>query len=349
MQKEIENEVKVKDKSMDFVLLIVTIILLCIGLLMVSSASSYFSLTQKGNSSYFLIRQFGFAVVGVFLMLVISKIDYRRYAKIAYIGYFASLGLMLLVLIPGIGGSIKGANRWIDFGFISFQPSELMKVALIIALSTYIVNNFKKMNTLKGYIVPGIMLVGVIVALFIQKHMSGMVIMFLISLVVVYISGIKVKPIYLIATALAVSLVIYIFVSTEEFRMKRITSFFNPEADITGDSWQASQSLYALGSGGIFGKGLGQSRQKYLWLPEAQNDFVFSILGEELGAVGAIIVVGLFTIFIYRGIIIGVRSNDMYAVLLACRNNINVCISGNYKHCGCNIQYACNRYAITIF
>lgn len=350
MQKELViNEVKKKDKSMDFVLLITTIILLCIGLIMVSSASSYYALMQFGDSSHFLIRQLIFAVIGVVFMIIISKIDYRIYAKFAYLGYFLSLALMLVVLIPGVGGDRKGANRWIDLGFTTIQPSEFMKVALIIALSTYIVNNFKKMSKITGYIVPSIMLVMVMGVMFIQNHLSGTVIMVLISAVVFYISGIKIKPIYIIGIIALGALMLFIFVNAEEFRMKRITAFMNPEADIRGDSWQATQSIYALGSGGIFGRGLGQSRQKYLWLPEAQNDFVFSVLGEELGVFGAAVVISLFALFIIRGIIISVKSNDLYAVMLACRYNIDVCISGNYKYSGCNIQYARYGYATSIF
>lgn len=337
MQKEVSREIKPKEKSMDFVLLIVTIVLLCIGLVMVSSASSYYALMQFGDSSHFLLRQLIFAIIGVAAMLVISKIDYRVYARFANLGYFLSLALMLVVLIPGVGGDRKGANRWIDLGFTTIQPSELMKVALIIALSTYIVKNFKKMSTIKGYLVPSIMLMAVIGVMFIQNHLSGTIIMAFISAVVFYISGIKIKPIYIIGIILLVGVILFIFINAEEFRMKRITAFLNPEADIKGDSWQAAQSLYALGSGGIFGRGLGQSRQKYLWLPEAQNDFIFSVLGEELGLFGATVVIALFILFIVRGITIGVKSNDMYAMMLACRNNIDVCISGFGKYSGCNV------------
>ena len=337
MQKELKNQVKVKEKSMDFGLLIITIVLLCIGIVMVSSASSYYALTKIGNSGHFLFRQLVFAIIGVAAMLVISKIDYRKYARFAYLGYFLSLILMLFVLIPGVGGDIKGANRWIDIGGNTIQPSEIMKVALIIALSTYIVKNTKKMSKITGYVVPCIMLLVVIGVMFIQNHLSGMIIMAFVSGIVFFLSGIRIKPIYLIAIAVIGALVIYIFISAEEFRGKRLTSFFNPEADIRGDSWQVNQSLYALGSGGIFGKGLGQSRQKYLWLPEAQNDFIFSILGEELGVFGSITVITLFGIFIVRGIRIGIKSNDTYAMLLSCRNNINVCISGNCKYSCCNI------------
>ncbi len=337
MQKEVGNQLKVKDRQMDFVLLIVTIILLCIGLIMVSSASSYYALMQFSDSSHFLLRQLIFAVIGVVLMLIISKIDYKVYARFAYLFYFISLGLMLFVLIPGIGGDRKGANRWIDLGFTTIQPSEFMKVALIIVLSTYIVKNFKKISKLTGYIVPSIMILAVISIMFIQNHLSGTIIMVFVSAVVFYISGIKIKPIYLIGIAVLGALMLFIFINAEEFRMKRITAFLNPEADIRGDSWQAAQSLYALGSGGIFGRGLGQSRQKYLWLPEAQNDFIFSVLGEEFGVFGAAIVIILFILFIVRGITIGVKSNDIYAMMLACRYNINVCMSSNYKYSGCNI------------
>ncbi len=349
MQKEFTKEVKYRQRPMDFVLLIVTIALLCIGLLVLSSASSYFGLMQQGNSYYFLLKQLFFAALGIFIMLTFSKLNYMVYKRFAYLGYVGSLILMSLVLIPAIGGARKGASRWLDLGFTTVQPSEIMKVALIIAIATYIASNMKRLKGIKLCIVPILMFIPVGIIMYAQNHLSGTVIIFLVAATVVFVSGVKINPIIIFGTILIVCLGGFFFVTAEEFRMKRITTFLHPETDIKGDSWQVSQSLYAIGSGGIIGKGIGQSRQKYLWLPEAQNDFIFSVLGEELGLVGALTVIGLFGVFIWRGIMIAIRANDIYALMLASRNNSNVCTSDNYKHSGCNFKYASNWYATTIF
>jgi len=156
-----------------------------------------------------------------------------------------------------------------------------MKIGLVIGMSTYLSLNYKKLTSFKGYIIPILMLLLVVIVMFMQKHLSGTIVM----------SG--------------------------SFRLDRIVSFLNPEEDIKGGNWQAAQSLYAIGSGGVFGRGLGQSRQKYLWLPEAQNDFIFSVLGEELGLVGTVTVLALFSFFIYRGYRIAITARDMYGSLLA--------------------------------
>lgn len=305
------------DKSLDFPMLVTIIILLCLGLIMVATASSYYALNNYGDSNYFLSRQAIFAVIGVVAMIIISKIDYKIYKKWAYIGYGVALALLAAVLIPGIGKSSNGATRWLGFGSFRFQPSEIMKIMLVIAISTYIVNNRKKLNTLKGYLVPILLLGAVVVVMFLQKHMSGTIVMCVAACSIIFASGINIKPKYVIIGIVVIVVAFVIFISAEEFRAQRIFSFLNPEEDIRGGNWQAAQSIYAIGSGGIFGRGLGQSRQKYLWLPEAQTDFIFSVLGEEFGIVGSITVLGIFTFFIYRGYKIAMTCKDMYGSMIA--------------------------------
>ena len=155
-----------KNKQLDFTFLFTLIILLAIGLIALSSASSYYALTEYGDSSYYLVRQLIFAIAGIIVMLVISKIDYKQYKKWGYIIYIIGIVLMLLVFVPGIGSSAKGARRWLNLGLFTFQPSEIMKLALIIGMSTYIVKNSKKMNTWKGYIIPILMAVLVCVLMY---------------------------------------------------------------------------------------------------------------------------------------------------------------------------------------
>lgn len=306
-----------KNKGLDFTFLITLIILLAIGLVALSSASSYYALTEYSNSSFYLVRQLIFAIVGIVIMLIISKIDYKQYKRFGYLMFLGSIFLMLLVFVPGIGSSAKGARRWLNLGLFTFQPSEIMKLGLIIGMATYIVKNPKKMNTWKGYIVPVIMTAVVCILMYFQSHMSGALVMVVICAIIVIASGFKIKARTLIVLVLLALVLGSAFLFSESYRLERIKSFLDPEADIQGGNWQPTQSLYAIGSGGIFGRGIGQSRQKYLWLPEAQNDFVFSVFAEEFGFVGSAVVVSLFAFLIIRGITIALKAKDKYGMLLA--------------------------------
>ena len=304
-------------KSLDFSMLVTILILLSMGLVMVATASSYHALSTYGNSSELLTKQLTLGLLGVAGMLIISKIDYRTYRKWSYLGYIVALCLLIAVLTP-LGVTVNGAKRWLGFGeTLTFQPSEIMKVMLVLATATYISTNVKKLNSFKGYIVPLILLIAVVIVMFLQKHMSGTLVMVVASFSVIFASGIKIKAKYVIAIILIGVLALGAFIAAEPFRLKRILSFTNPEEDIQDGNWQAAQSLYAIGSGGVFGRGLGQSRQKYLWLPEAQNDFIFSVLGEEFGLVGTVAVLATFTFFIYRGYRIAITCKDMYGSLIA--------------------------------
>lgn len=320
-----ENNEKDTKNNLDFGMLITIIILLCAGIVMVASASSYYALSNCNNSNYFLVRQLFFGIIGFIFMIIISNIDYKRYKKWGYLFYIICLVLLVLVLTP-LGQTRNGAKRWLGFGALVFQPSEIMKIGLVIGMSTYLSLNYKKLTSFKGYIIPILMLLLVVIVMFMQKHLSGTIVMFVAACSIIFVSGIKVKARYIIAGIIAAAAMLAVFIfmpsgdSTESsgsFRLDRIVSFLNPEEDIKGGNWQAAQSLYAIGSGGIFGRGLGQSRQKYLWLPEAQNDFIFSVLGEELGLVGTVTVLALFSFFIYRGYRIAITARDMYGSLLA--------------------------------
>lgn len=182
-----------KNKELDFVLVFTLLILLCIGLIALSSASSYTALITQNNSNYYFIRQLAFAIVGVIAMFIISTVDYKLYEKYAYIIYGIALSLMLLVFVPGLGSTVKGARRWLDIGFVGFQPSELMKPALAIAIAAYINKNQDKMKKITGYIVPVLMIVVVCIVMYFQSHMSGAIIMIVIGAVTIYTSGFKLK------------------------------------------------------------------------------------------------------------------------------------------------------------
>jgi len=305
-----------KGKQLDFTFLFTLIILLGIGLLALSSASSYYALTEYGNSSYYLIRQMLFAVAGIVIMIIVSKIDYKVYKNWSYILFLIAIGLMLLVFVPGLGTTVKGARRWLNLGLFTFQPSEVMKLGLILAISKYIVDNQKKMSSWKGYILPVLATIGVCVLMYFQSHLSGAIVMCFIAFVIIVASGFKMKTRTIILLVVVGLVLIAGFLFSEEYRLERVKAFLNPEADVTGSNWQPTQSLYAIGSGGLFGRGLGQSRQKYLWLPEAQNDFVFSVFAEEFGFIGSLVVVGLFAFLIIRGVTIGLKSKDLFGMLI---------------------------------
>ena len=316
MKKEI-GIMKIKSGGIDFGLFVITITLLCIGLVMVASASSYHALIYYGDSNHLFIRQLFFAIAGVIAMIIISKIDYRKYKKWSYLGFIIAAILLFLVITP-LGVTRNGAQRWLGIGeTFQFQPSEIMKPVLVMAIATYLSRNTKKLNDFKGYIVPLIMLLIVGLLMYFQKHMSGLLVLGVAAISVIFASGIKLKAKTVIAAVILVVLAGTAFIFADSFRLQRIFSFLNPEQDIQDGNWQAAQSLYAIGSGGLFGRGLGQSRQKYLWLPEAQNDFIFSILGEELGFLGAAIVLGLFVCIVFKGYKIAMTCRDFYGSLIA--------------------------------
>jgi cell division protein FtsW len=243
-------------KNLDLGMLVTIIVLLCLGIIMVSSASSYYSLSIYGDSNYLLTRQLGLAIAGLVAMFIISNINYKNYKKISYIGYVVSLVLLILVLVPGVGQTRNGATRWLGFGALTFQPSEIMKIMLVMATATYLAINHKKIIKIKTFFIPIMMLVLVISIMFLQNHMSGTIVMMVASTSVILASGVKIKIKYIAVIGIILALAITSFIIAEPFRVKRLLAFTNPESDIKGDNWQAAQSLYAIGSGGIFGRGL---------------------------------------------------------------------------------------------
>ena len=315
------------NNKMDFILLITVLVLLSLGVIMVLSASAPSALSTTGKSYTFFIKQFGCAIVGIVLMLFISKIDYRFYKKYYWIVYIFSVLILLLVLVPGLGREVKGARRWINIPLLGqFQPSEISKIGLIIFYAGYLSDHKEDLKDFwRGFVKSMIFLVPPVAILyFIQNHLSVSIVIVTVSSVMMLMAGCRLLHFLAGGAVLAggaALILIKIMQGTSgedgSFRLARIQTFFDPWSDATGTGYQMVQSLYAIGSGGIFGRGLGQSRQKYLWLPEAQNDFIFSVLGEELGIVGTVTVLALFSFFIYRGYRIAITARDMYGSLLA--------------------------------
>ena len=328
MQKKGKNIRNASGKQIDFILLVVIILLLSLGIIMVLSASAPSALSETGNSYTYVTKQAIFAVLGFGVMFFFSKFDYRIFKKFYWVIYWISVGILLLVLIPGLKSSANGATRWINLGFMQFQPSELTKVGMIIFYAGYLSDHKNELRDFKkGFLKPLIFLIPpVAIAYVFQNHFSVCLVMGAITCVMMIMAGCKLS--HFILSGLSVGGLgggaLALFLATkgqsagnESFRIDRILNFMDPWQDPTGTGWQAIQSLYAIGSGGLFGVGLGESKQKYLYIPEPQNDFIFSILAEELGFVGCAIVIILFALFIWRGILIAMKAPDMFSSLLA--------------------------------
>lgn len=318
------KKINFTNKQFDFILLITVIILLALGLIMVLSASSPSALAETGDDSYVYFRRQGiFAIAGIIAMLFISKIDYRQYKKFGKLAYWGSIVLLLMVLIPKVGVEAGGAKRWINLG-IQFQPSEVAKIGLIVFYAAYLSNHIKEIGEFKkGFIKPFVILLPIILILvLVQDHLSATIIIIMVISIMMLTCGTKLRYFLTFGTVGAVGggIGLYLLAKFTEkgaFRIARITSFLNPWADKQGDGWQIIQSLYAIGSGGLFGVGLGESKQKYLYISEPHNDFIFAVLAEELGFIGCAIVVILFAIFIWRGILIAMKAPDTFGSLLA--------------------------------
>lgn len=302
--------------SCDTIIIIVTIMLVALGLIMVLSASSPASLSESGDSYKYFKRQLIATIGGVAGLIVFSRIDYSIYRKFKWIIYIVIVGLLFAVGIMGM--SAGGATRWINIAGFNFQPSEISKVAFIIFFAIVLteLKENKKINTLKGFVIPMIFLIAPVISIFIvQNHFSATLIIVLITCIQMFVAGVSLKYFVIVAVG-GIGAIIGIL-SGGSFRSTRIQTWLNPFSDPTGDGWQIIQSLYAIGSGGIFGAGLGESKQKYLYLPEPQNDFIFSVLAEELGFFGCIIVIILFLIFIWRGSVIAMKARDTFGCLIA--------------------------------
>ena len=328
MQNKTKSVNKEKKRQVDFYLIIIILILLAFGIVMVLSASAPSALAETGNSYTYFISQLQYAVLGLIIMWFLSRLDYSIYKKFYKLIYVFSVLILFLVLIPGIGSTGGGATRWVDFGFVSFQPSEITKVGLIIGLAGYLTEYKDQLKSFtKGFLVPLAMAgVPILIAFTIQNHLSVGVVMGLITVIMMIVAGSRLLH-FIITGSIALgvggtALGVYLATAGDAaselgFRLGRILNFFDPWQDATGVGWQTIQGLYAIGSGGIFGVGLGESKQKYLYVSEPQNDFIFAILAEELGFVGCVAVIILFALFIWRGILIAMRSKDMFGSLLA--------------------------------
>ena len=304
------------NNPIDFTLLITILLLLSMGLVMVLSASSPSALSESGNSYAFFSKQLIFAILGIIAMLFISKIDYRFYQKFYKHAWWIALILLALVLIAG--KTVNGAKRWIYVTeTLSFQPSEVVKILMIIFYAGILVKNRDELGLYtKGFIKNMCLLAPIIGLLLLEPHFSASIVIIGICATMMIMAGCKFWH-FLATGAVAGIPAMILLIVKEPYRLQRVITFLDPWKDATGDGWQVIQSLYAIGSGGLFGVGLGESKQKFLYIPEPHNDFIFSILGEELGFIGCAVVLILFAIFIWRGVLIAMKAPDMFGSLIA--------------------------------
>lgn len=307
---------KINMKSIDYALLCGLLLLLFIGVVMVYSSSSYYALYQKDvyNTEYYFIKEITWVIVGIIGMAATMSIDYHIYKK--FTPWLVMITIALLVIVLFVGADINGAVRWIRLGPLSFQPSELAKYVMVLYLALLIDKRKGKIKKFGEGTIFYLCIAAIFaVLILLEKNLSITAIIMMVAFIMILVGGAKISHLLsLIPVGLAAGLAL---IFTQSYRLDRLTSFLNPWADPSGDSYQLIQSLYALGSGGIFGVGLGNSRQKALFMPEPHNDFIFSIIGEELGLIGCIFIIVLFMFIVIRGATIAVKSRDNYGFLLA--------------------------------
>ncbi|MFA6098499.1 MAG: putative lipid II flippase FtsW [Patescibacteria group bacterium] len=304
-------------KKADYKLIIIIAIVLIYGLIMLASASSVISFEKFGDSNYLLKHQLLFGVlIGIIGFLITSKIDYHTWKKFAFPLLIISIILLLAVFIPGIGYEYGGAKRWIHIGTNIFQPTEILKLTFLIYLSTLFTKNKEGIKDPAYGLIPFVIIVGVIVFLImLQPDMGTMVAIALMAFIIFYSAGAPFK--HLLWLILSASGVFLLLIKLAPYRTARLTVFLNPALDPQGIGYQINQALMAIGSGGIFGLGLGHSRQKYLYLPEATGDSIFAVIAEELGLIFSLVLIALFLAFAYRGLKIASHAPDTFGKLVA--------------------------------
>ncbi len=303
-------------KEIDKYLLIGVILLSIFGLVMIYSASFVWANYKFNDPFKFAKMQGIFLIIGLFLCLFLSKIDYHIYYKYANVILIICAILLILVLIPGIGKIRNGSRSWFGLGPLGIQPSEFAKIGLIIYVSKYLTNNNRIMKSIIHGVLPILGVIGIFFLLIMLEPDFGTAMVIVLTLVVlIFISGVKIS--FFVKVGLMGLLGIVGIIISAPYRMKRIVSFLNPWSDPLGSGYQILQSLYAIGPGGLLGQGFFKSRQKYFYLPEPQTDFIFSIISEELGFLGVLIVTGFFLFIFYRGMSISLKSTDLFGKYLA--------------------------------
>lgn len=313
-----ERRYGIADRSLIFIVLF----LIVFGLIMIYSASAYSAVRSGHKSNYYLMSQLRATLIGLGVMVFFSRLDYHILMKFAWIAYFASLILVALVLTP-LGMTVNGARRWLNVG-LSLQPAEVAKLGMIIFFAAYVCGNLRRVQHLKGIVKTiGFAAIPALMVYVITDNLSSAIIIFAIIYIMLFVASPNSAPYIIFAGVLfgIAALIVYVVASNIvpaelSYRLGRIEAWLNPEAYASGKGFQTLQALYSIGSGGVLGKGLGQSTQKLGFVPEAQNDMIFSIICEELGMFGALAVILLFIMLIYHLLLIATNAPDLFGSLL---------------------------------
>lgn len=300
--------------QIDYVIFYTIFFLLAIGVVMVYSASSYYAMYKMHDSMFFLKRQLLWSILGISAMMVMMSIDYHYLKKYTRLMMVVCIPLLIAVFFFS---DVNGANRWIQLGPLSFQPSEITKYIVVLFMAMSMEKRGEKIKSFKEGILPYLIVSGFYAGLILkEKNLSIASVIMIVTLIVLFIAGAKITTLCfgVIPSFIAAAL---FFIFSEPYRKARLLNFLDPWQDPVNNGYQLIQSFYALGAGGITGLGLGQSRQKTLYMPEPHNDFIFSIIGEELGLIGCTLIIILFVIFVFRGIRVAMNARDTYGKLLA--------------------------------
>lgn len=305
-------------RSGDFWLMLIVMALVIFGLIMVFSASYYYSISQVGHPYSYLIKHGMCVLAGIAAMIFGAAVDYRIYRKFAVHILIIVVIMLLLVLFTPLGKTVNGATRWLDLGVATIMPGEFAKPAVILFVSWFLSEDLGRIKSVTKGILPLIGVAGAVALLIIkQPNLSTAITVFGIVVAMMLVAGMKWRYVTGAAGIGAAGILYIILFQKDSYWYSRLTSFTDPFADPLGDGYQAVQSLLALGSGGLFGVGLGKSVQKNLYLPEPQNDFILAIIGEELGYIGILVLVIVYCLFIWRGSHVAINAPDQFGMLLA--------------------------------
>ena len=311
-----EDRSDIRSATVDIPFLILTLLLLTVGLLMLYSASSAQSMYDTGytQSTRYLQKQGFCAILGLIAMWCFSRVPVQVWKKFAWPMYGISILLLLLVLVAG--ESVNGARRWINIAGIQFQPSEVAKFTMILLFARLTCGFGPDARKFRyGVLGFGVALLGILIPLALEKHLSAIMLMGMVAVVMMYVAG--THPKWLLAGAGAAAVFVVIYITFMGYAGDRVSAWLHPELDPSDTGYQILQSLYAIGSGGLFGLGFGRSRQKYLYLPFQYNDYIFAVICEELGLMGAVLIILLFAALIVRGYWIALRARDRFSTVLA--------------------------------
>ena len=315
---DVERTVKKVRKPFDYSILVALIVLVCFGLVMVYSASYYTAenSTRVESSAYYFEKQLVGAGLGTFAMIFLMFFDYHKLIKFRYFFLIIAFGLLGAVFIPGIGQDINGSQRWINlFGF-SIQPSEVAKFAIIIFIAAEF---YKKPDRIRSFTRGLLPILALLIAMcgliYFQPNYSAIICLAVLTFAMVIVGGANLKHIGVTGALGVAGMTGLLF--TKSYRVDRLLAYMDPFSDPSDTGYQLVQSLYSIGSGGLFGRGLGQSKQKLLYLPYSESDFIFAIIAEELGFIGVLVLIAIFIFLIWRGVRVAMNAPDMMGLLLA--------------------------------